>query len=329
MLSLVLRHVVVVVVVSPSHPRRPPPPGLVQHVLYTTLFLVLYLASAASAVRPLPSARVPGPPAPSSVAPPSLRWDTLSAVRYRSIMASDAYYSHGPSDSHQPPYPSSFDPVYDPRSYQNPPLHHQSLHHSYPDPEPASPQSRSSSHPPSETLHQPLRDALSHAFDQSDAARTVDPDLIAQITAQVKQSVLDEIKLNGVGHTAPPPQPYAPPSPISSRPVYTPPSPKPYDAGPLSGSPEQIVTGLSSDGPSDASNVHHGSPSIANMPEKSSRRPPPPPRASTEGDFSPIERMWQRLFDENGMPTQRVGQFLRGLAVHLVGILPCLEASTC
>jgi hypothetical protein len=28
--------------------------------------------------------------------------------------------------------------------------------------------------------------------------------------------------------------------------------------------------------------------------------------------------MWQRLFDQNGLPTPRLGQFLRGLAIHLI-----------
>jgi hypothetical protein len=35
-------------------------------------------------------------------------------------------------------------------------------------------------------------------------------------------------------------------------------------------------------------------------------------------DFTPIEKMWQRLFDTDGQPLPRLGEFLRGLAMHLV-----------
>jgi hypothetical protein len=35
-------------------------------------------------------------------------------------------------------------------------------------------------------------------------------------------------------------------------------------------------------------------------------------------DYTPIEKMWQRLFDQDGQPMPRLGEFLRGLALHLV-----------
>jgi hypothetical protein len=35
-------------------------------------------------------------------------------------------------------------------------------------------------------------------------------------------------------------------------------------------------------------------------------------------DFTPIEKMWQRLFDPDGRPLPRLGEFLRGLAMHLI-----------
>ena len=50
----------------------------------------------------------------------------------------------------------------------------------------------------SQPMQQPLKSAIGHAFEKSDAARVVDPDLIAQITEQVKKSVLDEIKSSGM-----------------------------------------------------------------------------------------------------------------------------------
>ncbi len=83
---------------------------------------------------------------------------------------------------------------------------------------------------------QPLNNALSNAFDKSDSARDVDPDLIAQITAEVKKSVLDEIRMSGIRATSQPaPQhPYPEHSPklsasLPPRNIYTPPSPKQAD----------------------------------------------------------------------------------------------------
>lgn len=45
------------------------------------------------------------------------------------------------------------------------------------------------------------------------------------------------------------------------------------------------------------------------------------PRNVTFTDESTLERIWGKFFD-NGMPTERLGQFLRGIAVHLVSPIP-------
>ena len=147
----------------------------------------------------------------------------------------DGYRSQ--PDPHQSPYPSSYDQGYEPRTYHAPSYHQEPQNR-----EPQSPKSRSSSIAPSDGLpqpsQQPLKNALNNAFDKSDSAAKVDPDIIAQITAEVKKSVLSEIKMNGMGVTGQPVPPhlYAPPvqSPdsttaIPSRNVYTPPSPKHAD----------------------------------------------------------------------------------------------------
>lgn len=38
-------------------------------------------------------------------------------------------------------------------------------------------------------------------------------------------------------------------------------------------------------------------------------------------ELSTIDQKWGRLFDNEGIPTPRLGQFLRGLANHLVSFL--------
>jgi hypothetical protein len=52
--------------------------------------------------------------------------------------------------------------------------------------------------------------------------------------------------------------------------------------------------------------------------EDKSRERPPPTRSMTDEEETVVEKMWQPLFDEAGMPTARLGQVLRGLALHLI-----------
>lgn len=236
-------------------------------------------------------------------------------------------------DSYRQPDHQAYDSTYDPRTYQGFP-YHQNPH--YPDQQ--GPRSRASSSAPSDGLsqpcQQPLNNALNNAFDNSNSARAVDPELIAQITAEVKKSVLDEIKLNSVGAATVPPQPstappqhYVPHSPTStsasfpSRNVHTPPSPHHQDFGSQGSiSPELPQHDSSFDGAGDTQGSRYERPAPGDNPAEGARRqrPTPASRMSTEADFSPIEKKWQRLFDAQGQPTARLGQFLRGLALHLV-----------
>lgn len=227
-------------------------------------------------------------------------------------------------------YSSSYDPSYDPRAYQQqPPSYPKDS--SYRDP--ARPPSRSSSRAPSDGTAQPLNAALNNAFDKSDSAQRVDPELIAQITAEVKKSVLDEIKMSGVhpGVTAQPqpapaPQQYDPQSPSTSasfpsRNVYTPPSPKHPDySSHGSESPDPLSHDPLFDGTDDTPTPRYERSAPVDIPLEKSRPRPPPPASSMPNDveYSPIEKMWQPLFDLQGKPTPRLGQFLRGLAIHLV-----------
>jgi hypothetical protein len=189
----------------------------------------------------------------------------------------------------------------------------------------------------SQPIQQPLKNAIGHAFDKSDAARVVDPDLIAQITEQVKRSVLDEIKSSGITGTTQAqaipvsPQQWVPPSPASTsnsippRDVYTPPSPKRTDF-PSRHSPERdpLHRDPLLDGNSDLPTPRPERNAPAER-ERPSARPGPAPRMATE-DYTPIEKMWQRLFEPDGQPLPRLGQLLRGLALHLVRIYNCTKA---
>lgn len=50
----------------------------------------------------------------------------------------------------------------------------------------------------------------------------------------------------------------------------------------------------------------------------SSVRPKGPQRISTSGDMTVVEKIWGTLFNEQGEATPRLGQFLRGIAMHLI-----------
>lgn len=174
--------------------------------------------------------------------------------------------------------------------------------------------------------HQPLKNAIGNAFDKSDTARVVDPDLIAQITEEVKRSVLQEIKFaasqSQPAPVPPPPQYYVPPSPASTsaseppRNVYTPPSPKHTDLPTTS--PVQDPTSRGLYGNDDTPTPRNEKSVPIDIPTaRTTTRPPPPARMTTD-DYTPIEKMWQRLFDSEGQPLPRLGEFLRGLALHLI-----------
>lgn len=232
------------------------------------------------------------------------------------------------SEPRQPPsYPASYDGNYDSHAYYD----RNSQQYSVPKGRSRASSSAASDAHQQPSSQQPLKNAIGNAFDRSDAARIVDPDIIAQITAEVKKSVLDEINLRGIAgitQTQPvpiPPQQYVPPSPASTsasvppRDVYTPPSPKHTD---FSTQPfptaEPLFREPVFDGNDDTPTPRYERSAPVDIPrERSSARPAPAARMATD-DYTPIEKMWQRLFDPDGQPLPRLGEFLRGLALHLV-----------
>ncbi|OCL13315.1 hypothetical protein AOQ84DRAFT_114500 [Glonium stellatum] len=253
-------------------------------------------------------------------------------------MAYEGYRgSSNPSDQHQVPYqgmPGSYDSIYDHRSYQSPSY---GQHYAQFPAEPQSPRSRASSNTRSDGSQQPLYDAVNNAFDNSDAASRVDPALIAQITEQVRKQVLDSLKSTGLGATAaaqpppPPPPPqqqqYVPQSPTAStttsiptRNVYTPPSPVRHDfSSHGSNSPDPLHDSILDGNDDTPTPRYERNQPTQTLYEKTSRqRPAIASRQPTEAEVTTVEKIWQPLFDPNGEPTPRLGQFLRGLAIHII-----------
>ena len=187
---------------------------------------------------------------------------------------------------------------------------------------------------------QPIDEAVTSAFDTADTAQHVPPDLIAKIT----ESVIQQLKTTAVGESGTTPVPqgqnnYPPPPvhqpvplspstvsgsspPTANRKVYTPPSPQKHSdyAGHSSPPPPAAYPQSHSPRQTPAANIGERRPSspLSQGSETSHTRPKGPIRLSTGKEETTLEKIWGQLFDEECHPTTRLGQFLRGLAVHII-----------
>lgn len=190
---------------------------------------------------------------------------------------------------------------------------------------------------------QPVDEAVTSAFDTNDTAHHVPPELIAQIT----ENVLKQLKTTTAGENETTPMPqgqstYAPPPvhqpvplspstgagsspPIANRKVYTPPSPQKHSdyTGHSSPPPPSVYPPPHS--PVAQFSERRASSPLSQSSETSHTRPKGPVRLSTGKEETTLEKIWGQLFDEECHPTTRLGQFLRGLAVHIVRILRSLK----
>jgi hypothetical protein len=161
----------------------------------------------------------------------------------------------------------------------------------------------------------------------------VSPELIAEITERVTERVTVRVRKEGTHHmllyaapslanslhivfeelskqtstdgeisnksssTSSPPPTNTPPSPTqSAKPAYAPPppmEPRPPPSSPLD------------------------KPSV-----RFSDRRPAVSRTYSTAELSTIDQKWGRLFDKEGTPTKRLGEFLRGLANHIINDFP-------
>lgn len=100
------------------------------------------------------------------------------------------------------------------------------------------------------------------------------------------------------------------------------PSPNLMANGYESARPYSATSGYSSDTRSnprpspDSFSRRHGSMSSQDS-QKTDTRPKMVDRDATVMEMTTLEKIWGKLF-EDGKPTKRLGQFLRGIAMHLV-----------
>ncbi|KAJ9198917.1 hypothetical protein DTO164E3_5007 [Paecilomyces variotii] len=171
-----------------------------------------------------------------------------------------------------------------------------------------------------------INDAIHSAFYKTHPSNYLSPQVLNQITDQV----LQQLKNTGLYSTqeqqqsrqSSSPQPAgraesshsaasihdekhnanSPPSPRRSPRGY--PSPKPQTRYPPPPSSERKE-----------------SPSTQTSDTQKESRPKAPSRAPTVEELTTLEKIWDKLF-EDGKPTKRLGQFLRGIAVHLIEEYP-------
>ena len=212
------------------------------------------------------------------------------------------------------------------------------------------------SHRPREPLnaharYDPTRkvdEAITTAFDQETSSNAIDPDLIAKITQNV---ILQLHQSGGLDAStpvpsrdrfSPPPQtaihqpiPQSPSTASGASPnipnrVFTPPSPQKHSDYPGRTSPVHHSHSEhrpdEPPSPHEHKASHHSAPRRSPSPQSNASdssdkmytRPKGPSRLSTSKEETTLEKIWGQLFNEDGHATARLGQFLRGLAIHLV-----------
>ena len=183
--------------------------------------------------------------------------------------------------------------------------------------------------PTSQTSHdsmyqqQPLKEAVSMAFDKSDMSHQISPDLVKLVTEQV----ISNLKLNGISgargnvpqkqQSAPAPSLSDSTPSIPPRDVYTPPSP---DRDQLSniGSVHTELQDSQTDGPGEKMPIAPRTGERGSISKDETRSQASPPPQGSPSSPTTLEKIWQPLFDDDNRPTARLGQFLRGLALHIV-----------
>jgi hypothetical protein len=173
----------------------------------------------------------------------------------------------------------------------------------------------------------------------------VSPQLIAAITETVRKELLKQSANAEDDKKMTPLQPVVADS--VKKPTKTATVEDELEAPPMQQQPSNISQSSTSSPPSASRIVYTPpSPTQASRPHaprsESSRSPPRSPSEKPTGvrfsdrplprpsmgrsnmELSTIDQKWGRLFDGEGNPTQRLGQFLRGLANHIVSVVGML-----
>ncbi|KAL3449738.1 hypothetical protein BJX65DRAFT_271757 [Aspergillus insuetus] len=243
--------------------------------------------------------------------------------------------------SFEPPYP--YQPTSDQLNMPQPQVPQPQIPQNAPPPPPPSqgyypePLREQTSWPPPPPPAQAgrINEAVTSAVGSSGSPGYISPELVAQVTANVLQQ-LGGMNLGGMSNVQQPSQSLPPPQPPqwgTPQPYQNPVSPL-TPAMPLSPPPPPSTAYRTPPPQPDYSSAAHLHPRPSPTPPQDRRESPasqfsehsqrPDSRPNLQrGDtfLTPLEKIWGKFFDE-GKPTERLGQFLRGVAMHLIEDYP-------
>lgn len=189
---------------------------------------------------------------------------------------------------------------------------------------------------------QPIDDAVHSVVDKAEANNALPPEVLSQITSQITANVLQKLKATNpdspaINPTLGPAVPLNAPTngvlssssvhsenspPVHNHNVHTPPSPRrPSDEAVLVSPTSPTKFTYPAPGrysPDQERRAVSPASQVSQTDEArndKSERPKAPTRKST--DITTLEKIWGPLFEGN-RATARLGQFLRGLAIHLI-----------
>lgn len=178
-----------------------------------------------------------------------------------------------------------------------------------------------------------INEAVNSAFGETDRSSYLSPDVVSQITANVIQQLRTTGLDNVQGQQQQPQQQWTPPAPgagngYSQSPTssHTGPEgtfnhqhypPPPYQSSPHPSRPSPVSQSMERQGSRASQSSEHN--------PRPETRPSPLSNESTDTGtgMTTLEKIWGKLF-EDGNPTKRLGQFLRGIAMHLVSTVSSL-----
>lgn len=259
-----------------------------------------------------------------------------------------------PGEYSQPPYTAPYPAQYDPARLvmPQPQIPPSSSPSASPYPEPPRdpniwPHQQHAPPPPPGPSDGRINEAVTSAFGQANPSSYLPPEVLSQITAtviqQLKETGLENLQHDQHQPMQPPPrppkqwnptpspynEPASSPSPSNMAHSYPPPPPMnmggpdateyppPPPASAYPSSPRAYTR------PSPVPSERRESPAshVSDQSQRTDPRPRAPPRDVTVTELSTLEKIWGKLFAD-GKPTERLGQFLRGIAVHLIEDYP-------
>ena len=172
-----------------------------------------------------------------------------------------------------------------------------------------------------------INEAVNSAFGETDRSSYLSPEVVSQITAnviqQLKTTGLDNIQSQqpqqhpqwapapgaGNGYPQSPTSPHTGPEGTFNYQHYPHP---PYQGSPHPSRPSPVSQSMERHGSRASQSSEH------NL--KPETRPSPLSNESSDTGMTTLEKIWGKLF-EDGKSTKRLGQFLRGIAMHLVSAI--------